>query len=60
MEKGVKVSGYFYWSLLDNFEWDKGFKPRFGLVDVGYSTYKRTPRQSAYEFARVCQTGILE
>jgi beta-glucosidase len=60
MEKGVKVNGYFYWSLLDNFEWDKGFKPRFGLVDVDYSTYKRTPRQSAYEFARVCQTGILE
>jgi len=60
MEKGVAVTGYLYWSLMDNFEWDKGFVPRFGLIDVDYSTYKRTVRESAWKFARVCETGILE
>jgi beta-glucosidase len=60
MEKGAKVKGYLYWSLLDNFEWDKGFGPRFGLIDVDYSTFKRTVRESARKFGRVCKTGILE
>ncbi len=44
---GIDVRGYFYWSLLDNFEWDKGFWPRFGLVEVDYKTQKRTIRKSA-------------
>jgi len=43
---GADVRGYFYWSLLDNFEWDKGFWPRFGLVAVDYDTLIRTPRES--------------
>ena len=60
MEKGVNVVGYLYWSLMDNFEWDKGFGPRFGLIDIDYSTYKRTVRESAKKFARICKTGILE
>lgn len=59
MRKGVRVTGYLYWSLLDNFEWDKGFAPRFGLIGVDYHTYKRTIRKSARKFARVCKTGIL-
>lgn len=59
MKKGVKVIGYLYWSLLDNFEWDKGFTPRFGLIDVNYSTYKRTVRKSAKKFAQVCKTGFF-
>ena len=45
---GVDVRGYLHWSLLDNFEWADGFKPRFGLVAVDYDTMKRTPRPSAY------------
>ena len=60
MEQGVPVTGYLYWSLLDNFEWDKGFGPRFGLVDMNYATQQRTVRESAVKFSRVCQTGILE
>ncbi len=59
IEKGVNVAGYFYWSLMDNFEWDKGFSPRFGLVDIDYTTYKRTIRASARQFAQVCKTGAL-
>ena len=59
MREGVKVMGYLYWSLIDNFEWDKGFAPRFGLIDVDYNTYKRTIRESALKFSEVCKTGVL-
>lgn len=44
---GVDVRGYFYWSLLDNFEWSSGFWPRFGLVEIDYKTLKRKVRPSA-------------
>jgi beta-glucosidase len=46
MADGVDVRGYFVWSLLDNFEWSKGYRPRFGLVHVDYSTQVRTPKDS--------------
>jgi len=58
--KGVNVTGYLYWSLIDNFEWDKGFGPRFGLIEVDYNTYKRTVGESAKKFAQICKTGVLE
>jgi beta-glucosidase len=60
MTEGVKVLGYIYWSLLDNYEWDKGFGPRFGLIEVDYSNYKRTIRESAKKFSLVCNTGRLD
>lgn len=60
MAKGVKVLGYIYWSLLDNFEWDKGFGPCFGLIDVDYVTFRRTVRESAKKMSLVCKTGILD
>jgi beta-glucosidase len=43
---GVAVDGYFVWSLLDNFEWARGYAPRFGLVYVDYATLERVPKQS--------------
>jgi beta-glucosidase len=60
IEKGVEICGYIYWSFLDNYEWDKGFVPHFGLIGIDYLTYKRTIRESARRFALVCKTGVLD
>lgn len=60
MSAGVKVMGYIYWSLMDNFEWDKGFVPRFGLIRVDYATMERVVRESARKLAQVCARGRLE
>ncbi len=59
IQEGVDVRGYFYWSLLDNFEWDKGFWPRFGLVEVDYKTLERKIRPSAKIYAKICQENKL-
>ncbi|XP_022119648.2 myrosinase 1-like [Pieris rapae] len=54
-EDGVNVTAYTAWALIDNFEWNSGFKPRFGIVHVDYNdpNLKRTPRASAYYYADV-------
>ena len=56
--EGVDARGYFHWSLLDNFEWDKGFWPRFGLVEVDYKTMERKIRPSALEFKKIIENGL--
>ena len=53
---GVDVRGYFHWSILDNFEWGQGYKERFGLIHVDYSTQKRTPKDSYHWYAKVIAT----
>ncbi len=58
--EGVDVRGYFYWSLLDNFEWDKGFWPRFGLVEVNYRTLERKIRTSALEYKKNIQENAQD
>jgi len=47
-----KIKGYFVWSLLDNFEWAEGFKPRFGLVHVDFETQKRSIKHSGYWYRK--------
>lgn len=58
MTDGVAVRGYFHWSLLDNFEWDKGYWPRFGLIEVDFATLKRTVRPSAELYKKIITTGL--
>ncbi|MBI3256110.1 MAG: glycoside hydrolase family 1 protein [Candidatus Andersenbacteria bacterium] len=53
--QGVDICGYLHWSLIDNFEWDKGFGPRFGLIEVDYATQKRTIRPSAYVYKAIIE-----
>ena len=48
--EGINIAGYFSWTLLDNFEWSEGFKPRFGLVHVDFETQKRTIKESGLWF----------
>jgi len=52
----IPVDGYFYWSILDNFEWKEGYKDRFGLVHVDYPTQKRTPKDSYYWYRDLIRT----
>ncbi|MBP9826965.1 glycoside hydrolase family 1 protein [Candidatus Saccharibacteria bacterium] len=60
MTEGADVRGFFYWALLDNFEWDKGYWPNFGLVKVNRTTMKRTLRPSAKVYAQIIKDGGLD
>jgi beta-glucosidase len=51
VKDGIDVRGYFQWSLLDNFEWTLGYRPKFGLVAVDRATFQRTPKASAAWYA---------
>jgi beta-glucosidase len=57
--EGVPVDGYFAWSLFDNFEWQQGYGPRFGLVRVDYASQLRTVKSSGRWYARVIAEGRL-
>ncbi|HVV11921.1 GH1 family beta-glucosidase [Amycolatopsis sp.] len=59
LARGVDLRGYFYWSLLDNFEWAEGYAKRFGLVHVDYETQRRTLKQSADFYAKVIAANAL-
>jgi beta-glucosidase len=58
--EGIDVRGYTYWSLLDNFEWALGYRPRFGLVGVDRSTFARTPKPSAAWLASIAAANALD
>jgi len=60
IEEGADVCGYFYWSLLDNFEWSSGFAPRFGLFSVDKKTFKRTPKKSAELYSEICKNNKVD
>jgi len=60
ISEGVDVRGYFYWSLLDNFEWNSGFTPRFGLAEMDYKTLERKIRKSAWEYAKIARGNAVE
>lgn len=56
-EDGVPVEGYFHWTIMDNFEWAFGYSVRVGLVYTDFETMERTPKDSAYYYKRVIETG---
>lgn len=58
--EGIKVRGYFVWSLTDNFEWNQGYTKRFGLVYVDYQSRVRTPKRSfAYMQAVIGENALV-
>ena len=56
----IDLRGYFHWSLMDNFEWEKGYSERFGLVYVDYQTQKRMKKDSAYWYQDVIRSNGAE
>jgi len=59
IDLGVDVYGYFYWSLMDNYEWAWGYHKRFGIVRVDYETQQRTVKESGLEYKRIIANRAL-
>jgi beta-galactosidase len=57
IDEGVKVKGYFAWSLMDNFEWASGYKMRFGLHHIMPGTLDRVPKESAKWYRSVAENN---
>lgn len=57
--KGVPVMGYLHWTLIDNFEWAQGFKPKYGLIAVDRTTFKRTPKPSASYLGAIARRNAI-
>jgi beta-glucosidase len=60
VDAGVDVRGYFYWSLMDNFEWAWGYEKRFGIVRVDYDTQLRSVKDSGREYSRIIDERAIE
>ncbi len=60
LRDGIDVRGYFYWSLLDNFEWLFGYGPQFGIVGVDRTTQMRSPKESARWLGSVARANRLD
>ncbi|KAK4782795.1 hypothetical protein SAY86_007169 [Trapa natans] len=60
MRMGVRVIGYMFWTISDNWEWADGYGPKFGLVAVDRANdFARIPRRSYYLFSKVAATGRI-
>ncbi len=57
LDDGIDIRGYFYWSMMDNFEWTEGYNTRFGLIHVDYETQKRTIKDSGYWYHDLIQSN---
>jgi beta-glucosidase len=60
IEDGIDIRGYYYWSLLDNFEWNSGYRPTFGLIAVDRATQERTPKPSAQWLGTIARSNSLD
>ena len=56
-EEGIEIYGYYAWSLLDNIEWEMGYKERFGIVYVDYTTQKRTIKDSGFFYKKIIESN---
>ena len=59
LKDGIDVRGYIHWSLLDNYEWLEGYRPKFGLVEVDRATQARKPKPSAYWLGEIASKNAL-
>jgi beta-glucosidase len=59
LDKGIDVRGYFYWSLLDNFEWEDGWLPTFGLVAFDRETFDRRPKPSSRLYGEIARGNAV-
>ena len=60
LRDGIDVRGYFYWSLLDNFEWNSGYRPTFGLIAVDRATQARSIKPSAQWLGNIARTNAID
>jgi beta-glucosidase len=61
IQQGVDVRGYLYWSLTDNFEWEEGYAPRFGLIEIDREDLlRRRIRASAWAYAETCKNNYID
>jgi beta-glucosidase len=56
MKRGIDVRGYFYWTLIDNYEWLQGLDARFGLYRVDFSTLRRSPTTAALYYSHIIKS----
>ena len=59
-DDGADVRGYFLWTFLDNFEWDKGYTERFGIVYVDFKTQKRIVKDTAFWYQKIIESNGRE
>ncbi len=57
LDEGIDIRGYFHWSFMDNFEWQEGYKHRFGLVYVDYESQRRLLKDSAFWYKELIETN---
>ncbi len=57
---GIDVRGYYYWSLLDNFEWNSGYRPTFGLVAVDRATQTRSIKSSGEWLGKIARANAMD
>ncbi len=59
IQRKINVRGYVHWTLTDNFEWAKGFNPRFGLVHIDYKTLDRKIKDSGKLYGKICGENMI-
>ncbi len=59
LAEGVPVRGFYFWSLVDNFEWAEGFGARFGLVHLDLATGQRMLKRSGRLYGEICRSGAI-